>query len=140
MNELNYYTSNELYHYGVIGMKWGVRRGHADKAYAKASRKLERIDNKTSKIQSKMNKKIRQAAASTHPNSKQAIKRKQKIKALSRKSIRSMRKAERFYKKMDKVFSKTPIQMTQKQIDIGKQYAKVIEERSHSMMVDNLYR
>ena len=137
---MQYYTSDELYHYGVLGMKWGIRRGNVDKAYAKASEKLERIDNKTSKIQDKMNKKIRQAAVSKHPNSNRAIKRKQKIEALSGKQLKSMKKAEKWYNKTNKAFANTPIKLTKKHANIGKQYTKVIEERSKNMLADNLYK
>lgn len=45
------YLLNELYHYGVIGMKWGVRRtpaelGHAPKSERKAFKKQVRADEK----------------------------------------------------------------------------------------------
>ena len=36
---------NELRHYGVLGMKWGVRR-NSSKTYAKASKKLSKLDKK----------------------------------------------------------------------------------------------
>lgn len=48
-----YYVSNELYHSGVKGMKWGVRRyQNADGSYTKAGRKryaLDRDVNDTSR-------------------------------------------------------------------------------------------
>ena len=44
---------DELMHYGKLGMKWGVRHGHSDKVYAKASRKLEKLDNKVQKYAKK---------------------------------------------------------------------------------------
>lgn len=37
---------NELMHYGVLGMKWGVHRGNVAKAYGKASAKRKKLDNR----------------------------------------------------------------------------------------------
>lgn len=33
---INNNPNNELYHYGVVGMKWGVRRGNSAQAYEKS--------------------------------------------------------------------------------------------------------
>lgn len=44
--------SNELYHYGVKGMRWGVRK-NPDKAYSKASNKLRKLDAKLNKLTNK---------------------------------------------------------------------------------------
>ena len=40
--------NNELKHYGVIGMKWGVRKNPA-KAYAKSTKKRKKLESKYAK-------------------------------------------------------------------------------------------
>lgn len=132
--------SDELKHYGVVGMKWGVRRGHADVAYSKASNKLNKIQNKNLKIQSKMEKKIRQASASKHPNSKKALRRKAEIHRLANKSLGRMRKAEKWVNKMEKVFADTPYKLTKEQRDIGAQYVKTLKARQNSIFISDMYR
>ena len=49
-------NNDELMHYGVLGMKWGVHRGHASKAYGKASKKLNKLENKVDKAEQKADK------------------------------------------------------------------------------------
>lgn len=49
MNEHNYILTKDgqLCHYGVLGMKWGVRK-NPSKAYVKATRKKQRLDKRVS--------------------------------------------------------------------------------------------
>ena len=41
--------NDELMHYGVMGKKWGVRRGNVSEAYSKASAKRDKLNRNVSK-------------------------------------------------------------------------------------------
>lgn len=117
--------SSELYHYGVLGMKWGVRRGNTARAYEKASKKLTRLDKKVDKAEALARKRRGQvdaAAASLFSTKRRIDKAETRSKKASAKAALRNRKAERWYKSMEKVFADTDISMTKEQVAMGKRY------------------
>ena len=125
--------SSELYHYGVLGMKWGIRRGNTTKAYAKASKKLTKLDKKVDKAEALARKRKGQAdaaAASFFSTKKGMAKAETRAKKASAKAAIRNRKAERWYKSMEKAFADTGISMTKEQVAMGKRYVDHMNMRS----------
>lgn len=46
-------NNNELMHYGILGMHWGVRRGRTGQTIAKAQKKMTKLDAKHTKAVNK---------------------------------------------------------------------------------------
>ena len=125
--------SSELYHYGVLGMKWGIRRGNATKAYAKASKKLAKLDKKVDKAEALARKRKGQAdsaTASFFSTKKGMAKAETRAKKASAKAAIRNRKAERWYQSMEKTFADTGISMTKEQVTMGKRYVDHMNMRS----------
>ena len=145
-NLYNTPSEDELMHYGVIGMKWGVRRARKtlsssnstkeaktkaksslDKHYEKASNKLTKISAKADTHLEKARKHA--VKAETKWSESGRAKQKEKASKSRRKALKKMKKASDWLNTMDETFRDTSIKPTKEQRAIGRRYIDTLNTR-----------
>lgn len=104
--------TERLEHYGVLGMKWGVRH-NPTKAFRKANRKMTRLDRRATKKRAKA-RRIKYSWLASE----------KKINKRYRKADRAVYKAAKWYQKVSKTLGdeKASTMTNKQQVNMGERY------------------
>ncbi|MBP5564586.1 MAG: hypothetical protein J6X45_02550 [Lachnospiraceae bacterium] len=130
-------SSSELEHHGILGQKWGIRRyqnpdgtltdqgrKRLNRDTKQLERKQDRVEKQQMKYAAKVDKFNRLDNKKLFRNKDRVKKASEKLHTANAKFTRSLHKADKFYKKMEKRYGKELTKnLDSRLIDRGKAYA-----------------
>lgn len=128
-------SNDTIYHYGVKGMKWGVRK-NPSKAFEKATKKADRLQKKVDKrtakaekAQKKLDKSQKRWAGWGLSSNKTLLRRTKKVARLNRKVTKITKKQEKWANAMVNEFSNVKMSdLSKESIEKGRKYISMLRK------------
>ena len=139
---MSYYENDHLAHYGVLGMKWGVRH-NPQRAYEKASKKVGKFQRKIEKHDEKARKRMAKGAAADSrvlfrsPN--YAQKQYAKSRVQSARAVKTAQKGSKWVQQMEKEFGKqSVVTLDPSIITAGQEFMNRVSRTTNQMYLRHL--
>lgn len=131
------YSDEYLQHYGVLGMRWGVRKGNASQAFARSAKKAQRLEkrynkkaDKAVKRQAKAEKqlsKVHTVFGHNPKRARRALKAQSKAARANIKATKAQNKIIKWEDNMAKEFANVKIKdISPEHLNIGRDYVHML--------------